>query len=83
MSRTVFKIVSLDLKATEVFMVAKNLRSSKSNQNSSTNDVKWNPHADCKHLVCTAAMNGSIVLWNVENSSTTKQGIFYKKSRIA
>ena len=47
--RDIFKILNFNLYSNnstnnnEIFSIAKNLRNSRSNLNSSTNDVKWHP----------------------------------------
>jgi WD40 repeat protein len=69
---SVFKILSLDLNSPDrIFALSKNLRGKSSNLNSSTNDVKWHPKVD--NLVCTAAMNGAVVVWLIDNANSTRQ----------
>ncbi|ETV81620.1 hypothetical protein, variant 2 [Aphanomyces astaci] len=60
--RDVLKIVALE---TTGFVEKKNLRSSKSNLNFSTNDIRWHPQSDS--MLATAATNGFLVLWDVQH----------------
>jgi WD40 repeat protein len=43
------------------------IRVGKVNLNYSSNDVKWNPFEAQKHWIASAATNGAVVLWNLEN----------------
>ena len=63
------------------FTLAKNVRNARSNLNSSTNDVKWHPHGAYAQIVCSAAMNGSIVVWNLEGTAATNQGKIMQDNR--
>jgi WD40 repeat protein len=60
--REVLKIV--DAKTFEEVMP---IRVGKVNLNYSSNDVKWNPFEQQKHWLASAATNGMVVIWNLEN----------------
>ncbi|KAF0682369.1 Aste57867_25507 [Aphanomyces stellatus] len=63
--RDVLKIVTLESTG---FVEKRNLRSSKSNLNFSTNDIRWHPQSDS--MLATAATNGFLVLWDVPRDSS-------------
>jgi WD40 repeat protein len=42
---------------------------SRSSLNWATNDIRWHPQLQCKHLLASAATNGAIILWNLGQGS--------------
>eukprot|EP00095_Tigriopus_kingsejongensis_P009251 maker-scaffold922_size80897-snap-gene-0.17 protein:Tk09251 transcript:maker-scaffold922_size80897-snap-gene-0.17-mRNA-1 annotation:"hypothetical protein D910_02335" len=66
--RNVFKVFTLDEGG---FNELYNLRSGRSiNLNYSCNDVAWSPYDD--QVLCTAATNGAVVLWNLAKTAKSK-----------
>ncbi|KAH9088883.1 hypothetical protein Ae201684P_013096 [Aphanomyces euteiches] len=63
--RDVLKIVGLESTG---FVERRNLRSSKSNLNFSTNDIRWHPQSDS--MLATAATNGYLILWDIQRDSS-------------
>lgn len=60
--REIMKVISAD-----TFEEITNIRFGKVNLNYSSNDVKWNPFESHRHWIATAATNGAVVLWNLNN----------------
>lgn len=67
--REVLKILQIEREVYghSVYMLeeVQNLRMGKLNLNYSSNDVKWHPLPEYKHLIASAATNGAVVIWNV------------------
>ncbi|XP_064614643.1 LOW QUALITY PROTEIN: GATOR2 complex protein WDR24-like [Liolophura sinensis] len=67
--RNIFKIVSIE---EDHFVEKTNLRVGKNiNLNFSAADVEWNQKED--HILASAATNGSVVIWNLNKPSKSKQ----------
>jgi WD40 repeat protein len=70
--RDVLKVISLKI---DVLKENRNLWgvSSSSNKNLATNDIYWHPGHQHKHLLASAATNGSVVIWNLDIGGKTSQ----------
>jgi WD40 repeat protein len=67
--REVLKILQIEREvyghSVYVLDEVQNLRVGKLNLSYSSNDVKWHPLPEYKHLIASAATNGAVVIWNV------------------